>query len=78
MLPTKLYPKHHIHTPFEHFQIQWTHHLPGQPISVPDDIFPFLIYLKPTLVQLENISSCPVPCYNLLSGISKEWQIPWP
>ena len=48
----------------EHLQGQWLHHLPGQPISVPDHPFREAVFPnvqpQPSLAQLEVIPSSPI------------------
>ena len=51
----------------EHLQGWWLHHLPGQPVPMPDyslskEIFPN-IQSKPPLMQLEAIASHPIASY---------------
>ena len=51
----------------EHLQGWWLHHLPGQPIPVPDlslreELFPNIQPESP-LVQLEAIPSSPIASY---------------
>ena len=59
--------KCHIYTFFKHLQGWGLHHLPGQPVPMPDcsfskEIFPD-IYSKTPLMQLEAIASHPIASY---------------
>ena len=51
----------------EHMQGWWLHHLPGQPVPMPDHFFSREIFhniqSKPPLTQLEAISSHPIISY---------------
>jgi len=60
-------PKCHIYTSFEHLQAWGLHHLPGQPVPMPDhsfskEIFPN-IQSKSPLMQLEATASRPIASY---------------
>jgi len=60
-------PVCHIYTFFEHLQGWWLHHFPGQPNLTPDHSFSKVIFpdiqSKPSLMQLEAISSRPIAGY---------------
>ena len=51
----------------EHFQGQWLHYLPGQPIPVPEHSFREVLFPniqpEPSLAQLEAIPSSPITSY---------------
>ena len=51
----------------EHLQVWWLHHIPGQPIPVPDHSFKEVVFpnIQPEspLAQLETIPSSPITSY---------------
>jgi len=65
--PLNHVPKHQVQPFLEHPQGQWLHHLPGQPVPMPD--CSFWEEMSPNfqpeapLVQLEAIPSCPITSY---------------
>jgi len=68
--PLNYIPRYHIYPFFKHLQGQWLHHLPEQPVPMPNHSFweelSPNIQLKPSLEQLEAILSCPIAnlCYS--------------
>ena len=60
-------PQRYVDPTLKHLEGWGLHHLPGQPIPTPDN--PFCkemlpdIQSKPSLAQLEAITSCPIACY---------------